>query len=509
VGLSSSIDNTIRVYKDSDKYRDKETDYHNKAIISRYNGIINGINTPSTSHTVFKISGSIPLTPSSDSVIIPYSETPEERKSTPHMEKSPLLKALRYRSYGLLHIHRLEALVEVPEAVNVNEIVEDLTKILQYEEVKVNTPPPKERYKHITYKEKRGESINHRHYFAKKKDFIKLITHKTWRIKEFLKYMKMLGVNEATIKIELYVRYSEYYEMKIVNALNALCLEFGDKCLEHKKPFRGKFHYFWAWVKIEYQGIPYTLKSYRHLYYRDYKPTNPEYHPKVEASVSLKKIPIHFLDIDTVIKKHGVLLNTLLHVVNPRVILGEYELKETETTQITIIDRDLARIIRGITRRLKLESLIEIQFGNKEDAIAHLLVERGMTPSQIVKMGLYSKSMIYKIIDKLINNGVIVRVSRGKYKWNNRKAISISKKRLVESRQMTPQQLLEFAKEKKPRIVHDRGTLVIEYEDEYTIREIIVDNITVYDNMVIVRIMGKPLVWKITRDELRRLITMH
>jgi hypothetical protein len=124
-------------------------------------------------------------------------------------------------------------------------------------------------------------------------------------------------------------------------------------------------------------------------------------------------------------------------------------------------------------------------------------------------MGLYSKSMIYKIIDKLINSGVIVRVSRGKYKWNNRKAISISKKQLVESRQMTPEQLLEFAKETKPRIVNDKGTLVIEYEDEYTIREVRVSNITVYDNMVIVRIMGRPLVWKITRNELRRLITMH
>jgi len=467
---------------------------------------LNGINTPSTGHTVGQTSGSIPLTPSSNSVIIPYNETPEERKSTPHMEKSPLLKTLRYRSYGLLHIHRLEILVEIPEGVNINETIEDLTKILQYKEVKVKTPPPKEHYKHTTYKEKRGESINHRHYFAKKKDFIKLITHKTWRIKEFLKYMKMLGVNEATIKIELYVRYSEYYEMKIVNALNSLCLEYGDKCLEHKKPLRGKFHYFWTWIKIEYQGIPYTLKSYRHKYYRDYKPINPEYHPKVEVSVSLKKVPIHFLDIDTVIKKHGALLNTLLHVVNPRVILGEYELKETETTQITIIDRDLARIIRGITRRLKLESLIEIQFGNKEDAIAHLLVERRMTPSQIVKMGLYSKSMIYKIIDKLINSGVIVRVSRGKYKWNNRKAISISKKQLVESRQMTLQQLIEFTRERKARLVHDKGTLVVEYEDEYTKRRVIISNIVVEEDRVSEQFAGRTRVYPIPRNRLRQLL---
>jgi len=498
LGLTSSINNNIRVNKDPDKYRDN----HNNIVI---NDVIND----STPPTVFKNSGSIPLIPSSSSGIIPYNETPEERKSTPHMEKSPLLKTLRYRSYGLLHIHRLEILVEIPEGVNINETIEDLTKILQYKEVKVKTPPPKEHYKHTTYKEKRGESINHRHYFAKKKDFIKLITHKTWRIKEFLKYMKMLGVNEATIKIELYVRYSEYYEMKIVNALNSLCLEYGDKCLEHKKPFRGKFHYFWTWIKIEYQGIPYTLKSYRHKYYRDYKPTNPEYHPKVEVSVSLKKIPIHFLDINTVMKKHGVLLNTLLHVVNPRVILGEYELKETETTQITIIDRDLARIIRGITRRLKLESLIEIQFGNKEDAIAHLLVERGITPSQIVKMGLYSKSMIYKIIDKLINSGVIVRVSRGKYKWNNRKAISISKKQLVESRQMTLKQLIEFTKETRAKIVHDKGTLVVEYEDEYTKRRIIVSSILVEEDRIIEQLEYTKRYYKIPRNRLRQLITTH
>jgi predicted transcriptional regulator len=509
MGLTSSINNKIKVNKYYDKYRDKDRDNHNNIIINSpitSNNIV--INDDPTTPTVLKNSGSIPLTltPAS-SGIIPYNETPEERKSTPHMEKSPLLKTLRYRSYGLLHLHRLEALVEVPEGTNINEIIEDLTKILQYKELKVKTPPPKEHYKHTTYKEKRGESINHRHYFAKKKDFIKLITHKTWRIKEFLKYMKMLRVNEATIKIELYVRYSEYYEMKIVNALNSLCLEFGDKCLEHKKPFRGKFHYFWTWIKIEYQGIPYTLKSYRHKYYRDYKPTNPEYHPKVEASISLKKIPIHSLDIDTVIKKHGVLLNTLLHTVNPRVILGEYELKETETIKVHAIDGDLAKIIRGITRRLKLESLIEIQFGNKEDAIAYLLVEREMTPGQIVKMGLYSKSMIYKIIDKLINNGTIVRVSRGKYKWNNRKAISKSKKRLVISKQMTLKQLIEFAKETKPHIINDKGTLVIEYEDEYTIRRIIVSNIIIEEDRIIEQLGYTKRHYKIPRNRLRQLIS--
>jgi hypothetical protein len=486
----SHIRNTIRVNKAFDKYCD------NIAVFK-----ISGSTTP----TVFKNSGSIPLLTPASSGIIPYNETPEERKSTPPMEKSPLLKTLRYRSYRLLHIHRLEALVEVPESTNINETIEDLTKILQYEEVKVKTPPPKERYKHTTYKEKRGESINHRYYFAKKKDFIKLITHKTWRINEFLRYMKMLGVNEATIRVELYVRYSEYYEMKIVNALNSLCLEFGDKCLEHKKPFRGKFHYYWAWIKIEYQGIPYTLKSYRHKYYRDYKPTNPEYHPKVEVSVSLKKVPIHFLDIDTVMKKHGVLLNTLLHVVNPRVILGEYELKETETIEVYAIDRDLARIIRGITRRLKLESLIEIQFGNKEDAIAYLLV-KGMTPSQIVKMGLYSKSMIYKIIDKLISNGTIVRVSRGKYKWSNRKAISKSKKRLVISRQMTLQQAIQLIRENKAKIVNDKGTLVVEYEDEDAIRRVIISNILVEEDMIIERLGYTTRYYKIPRNRLRQII---
>ena len=489
MGLTSSVNNNIKVNKDFDTVTSEP---------------INGI--PSTGPTVGQTSGSIPQTPSSSSGINTVQRDPRGKKVHSAYGKKSTPKTLRYRSYRLLHIHRLEALVEIPKGANINEVIEDLTKILQYKEVKVKTPPPKKRYKHTTYREKRGESINHRYYFAKKKDFIKLITHKTWRVKEFLKYMKTLGVSEATIKIELYVRYSEYYETKIVNALNALCLEFGDKCLEHKKPFRGKFHYFWAWVKIEYQGIPYTLKSYRHLYYRDYKPTHPEYHPKVEASVSLKKIPIISLNIDTVIKKHGVLLNTLLHVVNPRVILGEYELKETETTQVMTIDRDLARIIRGITRRLRLESLIEIQFGNKEEAIAYLLVERGMTPGQIAKMGLYSKSMIYKIIDKLINNGVIVRVSRGKYKWNNRKAVSVSKKLLVVSRPMTLQQFVEFMKETKARLVQNKHTPVLEYEDDYIIRRVIVSSLLIEDDRVVEQIMGRTRVYPIPCNMLRQLI---
>jgi hypothetical protein len=71
---------------------------------------------------------------------------------------------------------------------------------------------------------------------------------------------------------------------------------------------------------------------------------------------------------------------------------------------------------------------------------------------------------------------------------------------------MLPRQLLEFAKETKPRIVNDKGTLVIEYEDDYTIREIIVDNMRVEDKRVVVTIAGRTLVWSISREKLRQLL---
>ena len=134
-----------------------------------------------------------------------------------------------------------------------------------------------------------------------------------------------------------------------------------------------------------------------------------------------------------------------------------------------------------------------------------ILVEKKMRPIEIARLLGYSKMHIYRIIQELLDNGVIKRVKRGKYKWNNKRA-KPEKKLIVESRQMTPQQLIEFAKETRVRVVHDKGTLVVEYEDEYTIRQVIVSSLLIEEDRVVERIAGRTRIYPIPRNRLRQII---
>jgi DNA-binding Lrp family transcriptional regulator len=133
-----------------------------------------------------------------------------------------------------------------------------------------------------------------------------------------------------------------------------------------------------------------------------------------------------------------------------------------------------------------------------------ILVEKKMRPIEIARLLGYSKMHIYRIIQELLDNGVIKRVKRGKYKWNNKRA-KPEKKLIVESRQMTPQQLIEFAKETRVRVVHDKGTLVVEYEDDL-IRRVIVSSLLVEEDRVVERIAGRTRIYLIPRNRLRQLL---
>jgi hypothetical protein len=56
---------------------------------------------------------------------------------------------------------------------------------------------------------------------------------------------------------------------------------------------------------------------------------------------------------------------------------------------------------------------------------------------------------------------------------------------------MTLQQAIQFIRENKPQIVNDKETLVVEYEDEYTIRRIIVSNTIIEEDRVIEKNSGQ------------------
>ncbi len=514
MGLTSSIDNNIEVNKCFDKERDKEhdkdrdkgTDYHNKpdnnTVISRDNGAINGINTSSTGYTVGQTGGiNRRNDPYSSGIYTVTIEAPRKEREEQYIEKREVLSFRRYRR---LHIHRLDAIVEVNN-LDRDTVVRDLLKLLNYE-------TPKEKHtsgKAFTtwvYREKRGETITISLNHKTNTYTVRITTHRLQRLKDFIDYAyTVLRVDKIrALMIETYVRYLERYELKAAKAIEALDIELGKSIKEHKIPNKGKHDYYLCRAKLQYKGATVVLKTYRHATYRQHKPTHPEYHPKLEQLTILKEVPTT-INIESVIREYSTLLYTIAWTLNVRVILGDYEINETETIEVSSLDKTIQKYIRGITKRIKAETILEEQYPDKRIAIARLLVEKKMRPIDIARLLGYSKRWITQIIEELVESGVIKRVKRGVYEWAN-KSTKLEKKQVVESRQMTLQQLIEFTKERKARLVHDKGTAVIEVEDEYTTRRIIINNIIVEEDRTIEILGYTTRYYKIPRNRLRELI---
>jgi DNA-binding Lrp family transcriptional regulator len=474
----------------------------------------NTVSNDGVNYTVGQISGiNRTKQPYSSGIYTVSIEAPRKEGDIFAIEKGDIQKTplkppgyLSFRRYRKLHIHRLDAIVEINNNIDKDTVARDLLKILNYE-------TPKE--KHTTgkafttwvYKEKRGESITISLNHKTNKYTVRITTHKLQRLKDFLDYAyTVLRIDKVrTLMIETYVRYLERYELKIAKALEALDLELGKGIRQHLIPSRGKHDYYLSRAKLEYKGSTAVLKTYRHATYRRHKPTDPEYHPKIEQLTVLKETPIT-INIESVIREYATLLYTILYTINPRIILGDYEINETETIEVHAIDKQIQRYIRGITKRLKAEIILEEQYPDKRMAIAKLLVEKKMKITEIAKLLGYSKRHTLRIIEELIDAGIIKRVKRGVYEWANKSA-KLEKKQVIESRQMTLQQLIEFAKERKARLVHDRGTAVIEVEDEYTIRRIIISDILIEEDRIIEQLAGRTRIYKIPRNRLRQLIT--
>ncbi|MCC6043620.1 MAG: winged helix-turn-helix domain-containing protein [Desulfurococcaceae archaeon] len=417
------------------------------------------------------------------------------------MEKSNIFSFRRYRR---LHIHRLDAIVEAKD-INKDTVARDLLKLLNYETHTEKTTTG-EAFTTCVYREKRGESITISLNHKTNTYTVRITTHKLQRLKDFIDYTyTVLRADKIrALMIETYARYLERYELKVAKSIEALDVELGKGLRQHLIPSMGKHDYYLSRAKLEYRGATVVLKTYRHATYRQHKPTHPEYHPKLEQLTVLKDVSVH-IDLEKTIKEYSTLLYTILHTVNPRIILGEYEINETETIEVSSLDKTIQRYIRGIIKRIKAEIILEEQYPDKRIAIAKLLVEKKMRPIEIAKTLGYSRIHVHRIIEELIDAGIIRRVKRGVYEWAN-KNTKLEKKRVVEARQLTLQQLIEFAKERKARVVHDRGTLVLEYEDDYTARRVIVSSLLVEDNRVVERIARRTRIYLIPRNRLRQLI---
>jgi predicted transcriptional regulator len=491
-----SIDNSIESYKPIPN--------------TSSNTVFNdGINS-STGDTV-KISGiNRTQRPYSSGIYTVSIEAPRKEGDIFAIEKGDIQKTpkefsknkVTFRRYRRLHIHRLDAIVEINN-IDKDTVVRDLLRLLNYETHKEKHTSGKA-FTTWVYKEKRGESITISLNHKTNTYTVRITTHKTKRLKDFLDYAFTLGVHRVkALMIETYIRYLERHELKIAKALEALDIELGKGIRQHLLPNKGKHDYYLTRAKIEYRGSTVVLKTYRYRNYRQHKPTDPEYHPKVEQLTVLKETPTT-IDLNKTIREYATLLYTILYTINPRVVLGDYE-KETETIEVSGLDKTIQKYIRGITKRLKAEIILEQQYPDKRIAIAKLLVEKKMKITEIAKLMGYSRQYTTRIIEELVNTGLIKRVARGKYEWGNRKARQ-EKQRITESRQMTLQQTIEFVKEKKAKITHDTGTLVVEYEDDYTIRRVIISSIVVEDSRVVERLAGRTTIYKIPYTKLRQLV---
>jgi DNA-binding Lrp family transcriptional regulator len=423
-----------------------------------------------------------------------------EKGDTPKTPKETPKNKVTFRRYRRLHLHRMDAIVEVNKPDN--NTIESLLKALGFENYEEKHTSGKA-YTTTVYREKRGETITISLSHKTNTYTVRITTHKLQRLKLFLNYAyTVLKVNRArTIMIETYIRYLERFELKIAKSIEALDVELGKGIKQHMIPSRGKHDYYLTRADLEYRGAEVVLKTYRHRSYRKRKPMDPEYHPKIEQLTILKNQPIT-INLESTIRYYATLIYTLLHTINPRIILGEYETSETETIEVNTLDRTIQRYIRGITKRLKAETILEEQYPDKRIAIAKLLVEKKMRPIDIARLLGYSKRHTLRIIRELIDAGIIKRVGRGKYEWNNKRGKL--KPRIVEDRHMTLSQFIEFVKERKPRVVSISGTPAVEYEDEYAIRRVIISNIVVYENQVIERYPDRKLSYLIPRNQLER-----
>jgi len=472
----------------------------------------NGITQPTPAYTVLENGGINRTTqPYSSGIYTVRMETSRkegdilaiEKGDTPKTPKETPKNKVTFRRYRRLHLHRMDAIVEVNKLDN--NTIESLLKALGFENYEEKHTSGKA-YTTTVYREKRGETITISLSHKTNTYTVRITTHKLQRLKLFLNYAyTVLKVNRArTIMIETYIRYLERSELKIAKSIEALDVELGKGIKQHMIPSRGKHDYYLTRADLEYRGAEVVLKTYRHRSYKKRKPMDPEYHPKIEQLTILKNQPTT-INLESTIRHYATLIYTLLYTINPRIILGEYEISETETIDVNTLDRTIQRYIRGITKRLKAETILEEQYPDKRIAIAKLLVEKKMRPIDIARLLGYSKRHTLRIIRELIDAGIIKRVGRGKYEWNNTKR-KLEKQRVVEDRHMTLSQFIEFIKETKARVVSLNGTPVVEVEDDYTIRRIIVSSLTVFDNQVKEIHPDRRLTYLISRHELKRIL---
>jgi hypothetical protein len=287
--------------------------------------------------------------------------------------------------------------------------------------------------------------------------------------KRLLEFMKIEKVYK--FYFELYVRYHEKDERRVEQALEALLRQYGkrQKIENHMKSGK-KIAYMNRVMDIEYRTYNVSIKTYRHKHYSRYSPEHPEYHPKLELSAYKENAELTSISIET-IKTIAILLNTLIKTLRLKALYSEYDLQQ-ETVEVHGVDTEIARILKGVKKRVKAIQILGKEHHDIRIAIAELLVEKKLKPAQIARLLEYkTRSVVYRIINELIESGVIKRVGRGKYEWANRKAqlekIEVVRHIHVRTLQELVIKVKELKQQYKEVRIETPGNIVINYETEH------------------------------------------
>jgi len=406
----------------------------------------------------------------------------------PRGRKTTALDTKGFRQNNRLHTHRLDAVVKL-ETIDVEKTIRDLTLVLEYREY-MRRESEGDRFKTTIIKERRGETIVIAFSKTEKNYAIHITTHDLNRIERFRHYVREVLQQETyTLEIEAYIRYHEKDELKTALAILSIAKEIGKRVKIDIRPHGGKYVYYLLRANLQYKGAKVVLKTYRHKSFGSRKPTDPEFHPKIEQLTVLKNAST-LTQTTELLKEYTTLIYTVAYTLNLKTIEGEYETQHTTTFE-TQIDPQIQRLLRGIKSKIKAEIIAEQQYSDKRIAIARLL-DKGLRPVDIAKLLGYSRQYVTRIIKELVNQGVVIRVKRGGYKLNPKYKPAREEKRYIRH-DGNLEDFIKLIEENADKVVNynlnGTPTVVLREKTEFgtILTQYYFDRLVVYDTYVKLR----------------------
>jgi len=398
---------------------------------------------------------------------------------------------------------------QIPENSTITiEFIKELLKNLanqlfnNYKE-KQSTGP---KYDYYGFKETRGETIG---FYVDKKTgqiTLQLVTHKLKRLEAYKKLLIDLNIEQVDWTFEVYVRYHFIHETRVTQILNALRKQYGKSHRNDVHNEKGRdVHFLFRAKGVEYQGAEINVKSYRSKHYSRYSPQHPEYHPKLEEEVRLKNISPQFISVET-ITQYTIVINTVIRASNIRPIIGDYE-KQSDPIEATAYSEKMRKTLRAVNKRIKANSLLEQDIKDIRIAVAKLLVDKRMRQVDIARALGYSYRHIKRIVEELVDKGIIKRVKRGQYEWADKKNLTQEEHKVIHKYYDTLEQLLNDIKNIKHfMILQLKPQLVITYKEE-EVKYTVITNIYVDNDYTIIKTKDKRILgYKISPTKLQELI---